>query len=287
MSAVVPFTSIETEAADTLRDWLSVHERVFVLTGAGISTASGIPDYRGADGQWKRRAPVNYQDFIRDPATRARYWARSFVGWPAVARAQPNAAHRALVTLESRGRSAGLVTQNVDGLHARAGQHSVIDLHGRIDRVVCLECGAPAARADVQRQLADEHPEWTDLAAAIAPDGDADLEHMDFSKFRPPACMDCGGLLKPDVVFFGENVPLARVTAARAALATADAMLVIGSSLMVYSGYRFARLARDAALPLAILTRGVTRADALATLKLEVDCVSALASAVGTGEGPH
>jgi NAD-dependent SIR2 family protein deacetylase len=279
MSAVAPLSSSKTEAADTLRAWLSLHDRVFVLTGAGISTASGIPDYRGADGQWKRRAPVNYQDFLREPATRARYWARSFVGWPAVARAQPNAAHSALVTLESQGRIAGLVTQNVDGLHARAGQRAVIDLHGRIDRVICLDCSAPVARADVQRRLADEHPDWSDLAAATAPDGDADLEHVDFSNFRPPTCADCGGLLKPDVVFFGENVPHTRVLAARAALDDADAMLVVGSSLMVYSGYRFARMAHDSGLPLAILTRGVTRADALATLKLEVDC-AALAAAV-------
>jgi NAD-dependent SIR2 family protein deacetylase len=284
MSAVAPLAQTQANAGAVLGDWLSVHDRIFVLTGAGISTASGIPDYRGADGQWKRRAPVTYQDFIRDPAMRARYWARSFVGWPAVARAQPNAAHHALVTLEAQGRTTGLVTQNVDGLHVRAGQRDVIDLHGRIDRVVCLDCGAPAARAEVQRQLTDEHPEWSALAAATAPDGDADLEHVDFSSFRPPPCTACGGLLKPDVVFFGENVPQSRVTAARSALEQADAMLVVGSSLMVYSGYRFARMARDAGLPLAILTRGITRADAIATLKLDADCVAALTAAAGACE---
>jgi NAD-dependent SIR2 family protein deacetylase len=281
MSAIAPLPQIEAEAAAAaLRDWLAAHERIFVLTGAGISTASGIPDYRGADGQWKRRAPVNYQAFIRDPAMRARYWARSFIGWPAVARALPNAAHRALVALEAQGRITALVTQNVDGLHARAGQRRVIDLHGRIDQVICIACSASVARADVQHVLAAEHPDWTTLAAATAPDGDADLEHVDFSSFRPPSCAGCGGLLKPDVVFFGENVPHARVIAACAALERSNAMLVVGSSLMVYSGYRFARMARDSGLPLAILTRGVTRADAIATLKFDVDCVPALAAAV-------
>lgn len=277
MSAVAPLP--DTDAADALREWLHAHCRVFVLTGAGISTGSGIPDYRGPDGQWKRRAPITYQAFVRDAAMRARYWARSFVGWPMVARAQPNAAHAALVALESHGRIAGLVTQNVDGLHARAGHRDVIDLHGRIDQVICLQCARRVPRADVQGELADAHPEWMASLAAIAPDGDADLEDMDLSRVRSPDCRACGGMLKPDVVFFGENVPPERVIAAQQALRNADAMLVVGSSLMVYSGYRFARMARDAGLPLAILTRGVTRADGIASLKLDVDCAAALAAA--------
>ena len=277
MSAVVPLF----DPAAALRDWLNAHDRVFVLTGAGISTASGIPDYRGADGKWKRRAPVTLQEFLRDPAMRARYWARSFVGWPRVARAQPNAAHNALAALESQGRTTALVTQNVDGLHARAGQRIVIDLHGRIDAVVCLDCAARFARAEIQQQLADEHPEWNPFAGAAAPDGDADVEHLDLDGFRAPDCTSCGGLLKPDVVFFGENVPVERVTSARKALERAAAMLVVGTSLMVYSGYRFARMARERGLPLAILTRGITRADAIATLKLDADCVAALSAATG------
>jgi NAD-dependent SIR2 family protein deacetylase len=269
--------------AAQLRQWLSTYDRIFVLTGAGISTASGIPDYRGPDGLWKRSAPITYQAFIRDPAMRRRYWMRSFVGWPAIARARPNRAHEALVELESRGRTTTLVTQNVDGLHARAGQRIVIDLHGRIDQVICLACDARIARAEVQRILADANPQLTNLGAAIAPDGDADFEHADVGGLRAPVCAGCGGLLKPDVVFFGENVPRERVAAAHDALRMADAMLVVGSSLMVYSGYRFARMAHSAGMPLAMLTRGVTRADGLATLKLDADCVAVLARAIGRG----
>jgi NAD-dependent SIR2 family protein deacetylase len=281
MAAVLPFANAALEAAEQLRQWLSAFDRIFVLTGAGISTASGIPDYRGPDGLWKRRAPVTYQAFIRDPAMRRRYWMRSFIGWPAVARAQPNRAHEALVELEARGRITTLVTQNVDGLHARAGQRTVIDLHGCIDQAICLDCGARVARADVQQTLSDSNPQWTDLIAATAPDGDADFEHADVGGFRAPVCAGCGGLLKPDVVFFGENVPRERVVAAQGALRMADAMLVVGSSLMVYSGYRFARMAHDAGMPLAMLTRGITRADALATLKLDADCVAVLGRAIG------
>jgi len=273
-------TRVALDTARELRTWLRSYRSVFVLTGAGVSTNSGIPDYRGTDGHWKRSAPITYQAFVQDPAMRARYWARSFVGWPVVARARPNRAHAALATLEAQGKITTLVTQNVDGLHARAGQQAVIDLHGRIDQVICLECATRLPRASVQALLADAHPDWTAITASAAPDGDADLEHLDFSRFQPPPCPNCGGLLKPDVVFFGENVPRARVAAAADALQRADAMLVVGSSLMVYSGYRFARLAHEAGLPLAILTRGVTRADDLASLKLHADCEATLAGAV-------
>jgi NAD-dependent SIR2 family protein deacetylase len=268
------------DAAETLREWLDAHRRIVVLTGAGISTASGIPDYRGPDGVWKRRAPVTYQQFMRDPAMRARYWARSFVGWPLVARAQPNRAHRALVEIDAQKRIEKLITQNVDGLHTRAGQRDVIDLHGRIDQVICVECGTRVTRAEIQHRLADAHPDWTILTAATAPDGDADLERISFDDFHPPACSQCGGMLKPDVVFFGENVPRERVIATQEALVDADAMLVVGSSLMVYSGFRFARMAHERGLPLAILTRGITRADSIATLKLDADCETTLAGAV-------
>lgn len=260
------------DPAAQLRQWLYAHQRVFVLTGAGISTASGIPDYRGPDGAWKRSAPITYQAFLREPTMRARYWARSFVGWPIVARAMPARAHAALVALEEQGRLAALVTQNVDGLHTRAGQREVIDLHGRIDRVICLDCDTRLDRAEIQQRLAADNPEWTHLRADSAPDGDADLDVAAFGEFRVPACPRCGGLLKPDVVFFGENVPRERVQVAHAALQSADALLVVGSSLMVYSGYRFARLAHELGLPLAILTRGITRADDIATAKFDLDC---------------
>jgi NAD-dependent SIR2 family protein deacetylase len=218
---------------------------------------------------------------MQDPAMRARYWARSFVGWPMVASARPNLAHAALAALQAEGKVSMLVTQNVDGLHSHAGQRDVIDLHGRIDRVVCMECDTRVPRASVQVLLAQANPTWTTRAANAAPDGDADLEHTDLSTFQPPPCPDCGGLLKPDVVFFGENVPRARVVAAANALHHADAMLVVGSSLMVYSGYRFARMAHEAGVPLAILTRGITRADDLASLKLHADCETTLAAATG------
>jgi NAD-dependent SIR2 family protein deacetylase len=198
-----------------------------------------------------------------------------------VSRAQPNAAHRALADLQARGRTTMLVTQNVDGLHQRAGTREVLDLHGRIDAVRCLGCGARTSREDVQAQLVSRNPDWSHaIDVAIAPDGDADLEAIDTRDFQPPRCDACDGLLKPDVVFFGENVPRERVFAAQAALHAADAMLVAGSSLMVYSGYRFALLAREAGLPLAILTNGTTRADGLATLKLASDCGNTLETAV-------
>ena len=267
--------------AHALADWLQAHPRLFVLTGAGCSTASGIPDYRDRNGDWKRKPPVTYQAFLNEPATRARYWARSHAGWPMVARARPNAAHRALAALEHEGRIERLVTQNVDGLHQRAGSRAVIDLHGRIDAVRCLACGARSSRDAVQAQLRARNPAWMEAVdAAIAPDGDADLDGIDTTTFVAPHCAACAGLLKPDVVFFGENVPRERVFDAQAALQASDAMLVVGSSLMVYSGYRFAVRAREAGLPLAILTSGTTRADAIATLKLDADSGETLGNAL-------
>lgn len=268
------------DAALQLADWMAAHPLVFVLTGAGCSTGSGIPDYRDEDGSWKRRPPVTYQAFVQEPLTRARYWARSFIGWPHIAAARPNATHDVLAHWEAEGGVSALVTQNVDGLHQRAGSREVIDLHGRLDQIVCLGCGQRTPRAWLQQRLVELNPEWRHLSAATAPDGDADLDGVDFGEFRVPACEACSGLLKPDVVFYGENVPRARVSAAQQALARSDAMLVVGSSLMVYSGYRFARMAREAGLPLAILTRGVTRADGLATLKLPTDCGDTLARAM-------
>ena len=268
------------EAALQLADWMAAHPRVFVLTGAGCSTASGIPDYRDEDGSWKRKPPVTYQAFVQEPLTRARYWARSFIGWPHIATARPNDTHNALADWEAEGGVSTLVTQNVDGLHQQAGSRGVIDLHGRLDQIVCLVCGQLSRRDRLQQRLGELNPNWHHRSAATAPDGDADLEDADFHRFRVPDCDACGGLLKPDVVFYGENVPRDRVNAAQQALASSDAMLVVGSSLMVYSGYRFARMAREVGLPLAILTRGVTRADELATLKLPADCGTTLARAM-------
>ena len=259
-----------------LEDFIAAHRRLFVLTGAGCSTGSGIPDYRDEQGAWKRTPPVTYQAFVGDGITRRRYWARSLVGWPRIAQAQPNAAHRALAALEAQGRCSQLLTQNVDGLHQAAGSRAVIDLHGRLDAVVCLGCGASSSRADVQRRLAEANPAWAGLAAGAAPDGDADLEDRDFATFQVPACDACGGMLKPDVVFFGENVPRARVDAAMARLAQADGMLVVGSSLMVYSGLRFVHAAVRAQIPVAAVNLGRTRADDLLRFRMAAPCGDAL-----------
>ena len=259
-----------------LEDFISAHRRLFVLTGAGCSTGSGIPDYRDEQGAWKRTPPVTYQAFVGDGITRRRYWARSLVGWPRIAQAQPNAAHRALAALEAQGRCSQLLTQNVDGLHQAAGSRAVIDLHGRLDAVVCLGCCASSSRADVQRRLAEANPAWAGLAAGAAPDGDADLEDRDFATFQVPACDACGGMLKPDVVFFGENVPRARVDAAMARLAQADGMLVVGSSLMVYSGLRFVHAAVRAQIPVAAVNLGRTRADDLLRFRMAAPCGDAL-----------
>lgn len=264
------------EAVDALAAFLGRHRRWFVLTGAGCSTASGIPDYRDPEGGWKRPPPVTYQAFTGDVATRARYWARSLVGWRRFGRARPNAAHAALAAFEADGRIEALLTQNVDGLHQAAGSRAVIDLHGRLDLVRCLGCERRVPREAFQADLERRNPDWAALDAVDAPDGDADLDGLDFSAFDVPACASCGGLLKPDVVFFGENVPRDRVERAQAHLAASDAMLVVGSSLMVFSGFRFVREAVRLGKPVAAVNLGRTRADDLLTLKIEADCATAL-----------
>ena len=261
----------------SLPQFIAAHHRLFVLTGAGCSTDSGIPDYRDRDGQWKRAAPVTYSAFMHEPAVRQRYWARSMLGWPRFAAAQPNTAHRALAALERRGQVELLVTQNVDRLHQRAGSHDVIDLHGRLDTVRCMSCQATWPRDEYQHELLARNPEWAGLSAATAPDGDVDLEGQDFSRFDVPPCPHCTGIVKPDVVFFGESVPRERVDAATRAWQAADAVLVVGSSLMVYSGYRFVRGAALAGKPVAAVTLGHTRADPLLALKVDARCSEALA----------
>ena len=268
------------EATGTLRRWIADHRRVFVLTGAGCSTASGIPDYRDENGDWKRRPPVMIQAFRTQDAVYRRYWARAYAGWPRFTAAAPGAAHHALAAWERAGTLARLVTQNVDGLHQRAGSRAVIDLHGRLDEVVCLGCGTRTSRDAVQTTMAAANAGWG-AKAVPAPDGDADVDAALVAAFVAPRCNRCGGLLKPDVVFFGENVPGPRVEDAREALAGADALLVAGSSLMVYSGFRFVRFAHDLGLPIAIVNRGRTRGDDLAALKVEGDVGEALTVAIG------
>ena len=269
-------TPVQQLADTRLQVFIDAHPRLFVLTGAGISTDSGIPDYRDRDGQWKRTPPVTYQAFMHELATRQRYWARSVVGWPRFGRALPNATHHALVALERRNQISLLVTQNVDRLHQRAGSERVVDLHGRLDEVRCMACDWRLARDDFQRELVERNPGWAQLDAADAPDGDADLESEDFSCFDVPACPLCGGIVKPDVVFFGENVPRERVEAATHAWSESDAVLVVGSSLMVFSGYRFVAAAAKAGKPIATVNLGVTRADPLVALKVDLPCAQAL-----------
>jgi NAD-dependent SIR2 family protein deacetylase len=261
----------------SLEEFVDRHRRLFVLTGAGCSTGSGIPDYRDADGQWKRAQPVTFQAFMGGEKTRRRYWARSLLGWRRIRRAQPNDAHCALARLETKGGIELILTQNVDRLHQAAGSARVIDLHGRIDLVRCMVCERRSPREELQDELGRLNAEWLDLDATEAPDGDADLEEVDFSSFVVPSCGRCGGVLKPDVVFFGENVPRDRVDAASRRLEEADAMLIVGSSLMVYSGYRFVERAASLGKPVAAVNLGRTRADGLLALKKEQACEAALA----------
>ncbi|MEO1246045.1 MAG: NAD-dependent protein deacetylase [Pseudomonadota bacterium] len=265
-----------SEAARELADFFRRHSRISVVTGAGISTGSGIPDYRDRDGNWKHARPMQFAEFRDSPAGRKRYWARSFVGWQRMSGAEPNAAHRALVELEKRGHLNLLITQNVDGLHSRAGSDGVVDLHGRLDRVICMDCGWRQRRPVWQALLERSNPHWRRTVLSFKPDGDAVLEDEDSSRFSVPDCPACGGIVKPDVVFFGENVPPDRVERAYAAIVEAEALLVIGSSLMVYSGLRFPRRAAALDKPVAILNRGRTRADELAALKLDADCSDTL-----------
>ena len=250
-----------------LQKFFADHPRVLLLTGAGISASSGIPTYRDGSGRWLHATPIQHQDFLTSDASRRRYWARSALGWPQVREAQPNAAHHALAALQAAGAVTRVVTQNVDQLHQKAGSSDVIDLHGRLDRVRCLQCGALESREAIQAQLAASGA--ATLPGSIArPDGDADVDAAAIARIRVPLCQHCGGLLKPDVVFFGDNVPRARVDSVMGALREADALMVVGSSLQVYSGFRFCREAQRQGKPIALVNPGVTRADAIASLKV-------------------
>jgi NAD-dependent SIR2 family protein deacetylase len=257
---------------------------VVVLTGAGISTESGIPDYRGPSGSLRRHTPMTYQDFLRDALGRHRYWARSHLGWRAMAGARPNAGHAAVADLQVKGLLSGLITQNVDGLHQAAGTRDVVELHGGLDRVICLGCSATTTRAQIADRLVAANPDFAARAATLHPDGDAELPDSELDSFRMIDCAACGaGPLKPDVVFFGESVPKDRVEHCFRLVDTARSLLVLGSSLTVYSGYRFAVRAARAGIPVAIVNQGPTRGDHLATVKEEAPLgptLSALASAL-------
>ncbi|MBL0212284.1 MAG: NAD-dependent protein deacetylase [Myxococcales bacterium] len=245
--------------------------RIVVLTGAGCSTESGIPDYRGVDTPPRVRPPIQHREFVDKPEMRRRYWARSMLGWPRLATALPNPAHRALVELEHSGAVAGLITQNVDGLHGVAGSRDVVELHGAIGRVRCLGCDELTQRAELQARLEAANPTWMARAhaAAIAPDGDADLPDAVIADFRVMACGSCDGVLMPDVVFFGGSVPRPTLDAAWAAFDRGELLLVVGSSLTVFSGYRFVRRAAEREVPVAIVNRGPTRGDDYAALRVD------------------
>ncbi|GAB2672536.1 NAD-dependent protein deacetylase [Thalassiella azotivora] len=245
--------------------------RVAVLTGAGISTESGIPDYRGPTGARTRSGPpMTYQEFVGGPAARRRYWARSFVGWRAITRAEPNDGHRAVARLQRAGLVTGLVTQNVDGLHQAAGSGDVVELHGALDRVVCLGCSRRSPREELHDRLAAANPRFTAVGATrVNPDGDVELDEDLVAGFRVVDCTACGGLLKPDVVFFGENVPRDRVERCYGIVDAARALLVLGSSLTVMSGLRFVRHAARHGIPVAVVNQGPTRGDDLVSVRVD------------------
>jgi NAD-dependent SIR2 family protein deacetylase len=252
------------------------HPRLVVLTGAGVSAPSGIPTYRNDDGEWQRSDPIQHQDFLRLPEARQRYWARSMAGWRFVADSRPNRAHRALVDMESTGFIDLLATQNVDRLHQQAGQRRVIDLHGRLDRVRCLDCGEDLSRATLQDTLQTLNPGWHSEIIEKRPDGDAEVDDEAVARFQVPNCDSCKGTLMPDVVFFGGTVPRARVERISGAIESSSALLIVGSSLSVFSGFRFCRQAHRLGKPIGIINRGSTRADEMATVKVSEDCESSL-----------
>ncbi|OFJ44175.1 NAD-dependent deacetylase [Pseudomonas koreensis] len=260
------------EHLDTLLQAMA-DDKFLILTGAGISTPSGIPDYRDSDGVRRGRQPMMYQEFLAAPESRRRYWARAMLGWPRVRQARPNAAHEALATLQQRGRISDLITQNVDTLHDQAGTQDVIELHGSLHRVLCLDCGQRSERDAIQQQMEAQNPYLSGVDAVQAPDGDTLLDPAFEARFQVPRCPHCAGeRMKPDVVFFGENV--APTTAARALAAAENAagLLVVGSSLMAYSAFRLCRVIAERGKPLMAINLGKTRADDLLDLKIEGSC---------------
>ncbi|MFE7901494.1 NAD-dependent protein deacetylase [Streptomyces sp. NPDC057424] len=251
---------------------------VLVLSGAGISTESGIPDYRGEGGSLSRHTPMTYQEFTAGAQARRRYWARSHLGWRSFGRARPNAGHRAVAAFARHGLLSGVITQNVDGLHQAAGSEDVVELHGTLARVACLSCGALSPRRELAQRLEEANPVFEPVAAGINPDGDADLTDDQVAGFRVVPCTVCGGTLKPDVVFFGEPVPPQRVEHCRELVRGATSLLVLGSSLTVMSGLRFVRQAAQAGKPVLIVNRDQTRGDRHALTRISLPLGTALST---------
>jgi len=268
------------QTIESLSTWLHRIARWTVLTGAGVSANSGIPTYRDRTGRWLRVDPIQHKEFVESEAKRRRYWARSMVGWDGVASARPNATHFALAELERMGKIDLLITQNVDRLHQKAGSQRVVDLHGRLDQVNCLSCGDQESRQSFQTRLLQANPFVTDYQHIARPDGDADVPDAYVEKTIIPKCKRCSGVLMPDVVFFGGTVPRSRVDTCAESLASAGGLLVVGSSLQVYSGFRFCRIAEKLRIPIVIVNEGETRADNMATVKVERSAMSRLVAAV-------
>ena len=257
---------------DTLHRAMA-ERRFLVLTGAGISTSSGIPDYRDSEGVRRGKSPMMYQEFLATPQARRRYWARAMLGWPRVRIAQPNKAHRALATLQQRERISGLITQNVDALHDQAGSDEVIELHGSLHWVLCLDCQQRSERDVIQRVMEDQNPYLAGVDAVQAPDGDTLLDPAFEERFQVPHCPYCNGQrLKPDVVFFGENVAQATAAKAMAAVMHAEGLLVVGSSLMAYSAFRLCKAMVEHSKPVIAINLGKTRGDELLQVKIEASC---------------
>jgi NAD-dependent SIR2 family protein deacetylase len=254
---------------------------IVVLSGAGLSTESGIPDYRGPSGALRRSLPMTYQTFVGDPAARQRYWARSQLGWRRIASARPNAGHHAVTSLQRAGLLGGVLTQNVDGLHTASGATEVVELHGNLALVRCLGCDGRTPREVLDERLRAANPDWHAVATAVNPDGDVTLAESDVLRFRVVDCIDCGGLLKPDVVFFGENVPPPKVAHAYDLVERSRGLLVLGSSLKVMSGLRFVKRAAANGLPVAVVNQGWTRGDDLATVRVDAPLGRTLTALVG------
>lgn len=263
-------------SVSALAEFMLQRPNTLVVTGAGISSGSGIPTYRDDSGTWKSNRPIQHAEFMRTHSVRQRYWARSFSGWPTIDRALPNKAHLALANLEKLKLVNELVTQNVDRLHQRADHKKVIDLHGRLDQVVCMDCGATVSRAEVQQWLQANNPQLREGTGLTRPDGDADVDDALVASVKVPSCMRCDGLLKPNVVFYGSSVAKDLVASIYEKISAVDALLVVGSSLTVYSSYRFCKFAFENNVPIVCINQGLTRADDLFELKVEDSCGESL-----------